>query len=116
MSGLTSIEIPASVKKIGARAFAGNNFSSITVPKGVTEIKIMLSLPRTTSQGRRGMSLSYQLDLYLSVDMRLEIRKSPKLSFQQLLRGTAKERVCEGSYFRIRKTEAYSLVTKVYVG
>ena len=38
MSGLTSIEIPASVKKIGARAFAGNNFSSITVPKGVTEI------------------------------------------------------------------------------
>ena len=38
MSGLTSIEIPASIKRIGKRAFAGNNFTNISLPKGVTEI------------------------------------------------------------------------------
>ena len=38
MTGLTSVDIPASVKKIGARAFAGNNFTDIKVPKGVTEL------------------------------------------------------------------------------
>ncbi|MBR2539988.1 MAG: leucine-rich repeat protein [Mogibacterium sp.] len=38
MTGLTEIEIPEGITRIGSRAFAGNNFSSIYIPDGVTEI------------------------------------------------------------------------------
>jgi len=38
MTNLTEIEIPGGITKIGARAFAGNNFHEIEIPKSVTEI------------------------------------------------------------------------------
>ncbi len=38
MTNLTSLEIPNTVTKIGARAFAGNNIHEIVIPSSVTEI------------------------------------------------------------------------------
>ncbi|NLA69961.1 MAG: leucine-rich repeat domain-containing protein [Clostridiales bacterium] len=38
MEGLTSINIPDNITKIGDRAFAGNNFSKIVIPATVTSI------------------------------------------------------------------------------
>ena len=116
MSGLTSIEIPASVKKIGARAFAGNNFSSITVPKGVTEIGdyafatknyllkdaevCKLELPEgLTSIGR----YAFRNKKIAEVKLPATVEALPKNVF-------AKEVTSASG-----KTEAYSLVTKVYV-
>ena len=116
MAGLTSIEIPSSVKKIGARAFAGNNFSSITVPKGVTEIGdyafatknyllkdaeiCKLELPEgLASIGR----YAFRNKKIAEVKLPATVEALPKNVF-------AKEVTSASG-----KTEAYSLVTKVYV-
>ena len=116
MTGLTSIEIPSSVQKIGARAFAGNNFTNITIPKGVTEIGdyafatknyllkdaevCKLELPEgLTSIGR----YAFRNKKIAEVKLPATVESLPKNVFAKEVTSAA------------GKTEAYSLVTKVYV-
>ena len=116
MTGLTSVDIPASVKKIGARAFAGNNFTDIKVPKGVTELGdyafatknyLLKEAPICNLELPEGLTAigkyAFRNKKVAEVKLPATVTALPKNVF-------AKEITSASG-----KTEKYDLVTKVYV-
>jgi uncharacterized repeat protein (TIGR02543 family) len=116
MADLKSIKIPAKVTKIGARAFAGNNFTKIDVPEGVAEIGdyafatknyLLKDAPECEVTLHEGLQkigkYAFRNKKVASIDLPKSVTALPKTVF-------AKEVTSESG-----TTETYDLVTKVYV-
>ena len=120
MTDLKTIVIPEGVTKIGARAFAGNNFTEINIPEGVTEIgeyafstknylmygdvECKLTLPQSlTKIGNR----AFRNKLISEVELPASVEALPALTFEKML-STSGTPDIPGS-------TPYDMVTKVYV-
>ncbi|ASS37232.1 leucine-rich repeat protein [Mogibacterium pumilum] len=116
MTGLTSIEIPASVKKIGTRAFAGNNFTNIKVPKGVTEIgDYAFSTKNYLLKEAQICNLELPEGLTTIGKYAFRNKKVAELKLPATVTALPKNVFAKEVTSASGKTEKYDLVTKVYV-